>query len=38
VYGKNIFDEEYDAEGYWVGFYVINSLPGEMRIQLVYRF
>jgi iron complex outermembrane receptor protein len=38
LYGKNIFDEVYDAEGYYGGAYVIYSDPGEYGLQLTYRF
>ena len=38
LYGKNLFDEEYDSNGYYGGFYTIYSDPGEVGLQLVYRF
>ena len=38
LYGKNIFDEEYDSVGYFGGFYTIYSDPGEVGLQVVYRF
>jgi len=38
LYGKNIFDETYDAEGYYSGFYTIYSDPGEVGVELAYRF
>ena len=38
LYGKNIFDEVYDAEGYYGGVYVVYSDPGEYGLQLTYRF
>ena len=38
LYGKNLFDEEYDSDGYFGGFYTIYSDPGEVGLQLVYRF
>jgi iron complex outermembrane receptor protein len=38
LYAKNLFDEEYDSEGYYDGFYTIYSDPREIGLQLVYRF
>ena len=38
LYGKNIFDEKYDSEGVYGGMYTIYSEPGEVGLQLVYRF
>jgi iron complex outermembrane receptor protein len=38
LYGKNIFDEEYDSNGYYDGFYVIYSDPGEVGLQVTCRF
>ncbi|WP_084813641.1 TonB-dependent receptor [Desulfogranum japonicum] len=38
LYGKNILDEEYDSYGYYSGFYTIYSNPGEVGVQLTYRF
>ena len=38
LYGKNIFDKEYDADGYYGGAYVVYSDPGEFGLQLTYRF
>ena len=38
LYGKNIFEEEYDADGYYGGSYVVYSDPGEVGLQLTYRF
>jgi len=38
LYGKNLFDEKYDSVGYYDGFYTIYSDPGEIGLQLVYRF
>ncbi len=38
LYGKNIFDEEYDSEGYYDGYYTLFSEPGEVGIQVTYRF
>jgi len=37
-YGKNIFDEEYDLVGYSGGYYTLYSEPGELGLQLNYRF
>ena len=38
LYGKNIFDKEYDSDDYYGGMYTIYSDPGEVGLQLVYRF
>ena len=38
LYGKNIFDKEYDSDEYFGGFYTVYSDPGEVGLQLVYRF
>ena len=38
LYGKNIFDKEYNTYGYMSGFYTVYSDPGEVGLQLVYRF
>jgi iron complex outermembrane receptor protein len=38
LYGKNVFDEEYNSYGYYGGFYTIYSDPGEVGLQLTYRF
>ena len=38
LYGKNIFDEEYDMVGYSGGYAIIYSDPGEIGLQLTYRF
>lgn len=38
LYGKNIFDREYDSYGYYAGNYVVCSSPGEVGLQLVARF
>ena len=38
LYGKNLFDKEYDSDGYYGGFYTIYSDPGEVVLQAVYRF
>jgi iron complex outermembrane receptor protein len=38
LYGKNLFDEEYDSDGYFGGMYTIYSDPGEIGLQLVCRF
>ncbi|WP_320043712.1 TonB-dependent receptor domain-containing protein [uncultured Desulfobacter sp.] len=37
LYGKNIFDQEYDSIGYF-GYYTVYSNPGEVGLQLNYRF
>jgi iron complex outermembrane receptor protein len=38
LYGKNIFDKKYHSYGYYNGYYTIYSNPGEVGLQLVYRF
>jgi iron complex outermembrane receptor protein len=38
LYAKNLFDEEYDSDGYFGGMYIIYSDPREVGMQLVYRF
>ncbi|WP_321491814.1 TonB-dependent receptor domain-containing protein [uncultured Desulfobacter sp.] len=38
LYGKNIFDEEYNYNGYYSGAYVLCSNPGEVGLQMVARF
>jgi iron complex outermembrane receptor protein len=38
LYGKNIFDEEYNSTGYYGGTYVVCSSPGEFGLQVVVRF
>lgn len=38
LYGKNIFNEEYDSDGYGSGFYTVYSSPGEVGLEVVGRF
>lgn len=38
LYGKNIFDTVYDAEGVYGGYNDIYSEPGEFGLQLAYLF
>ena len=38
LYAKNLFDKEYDSDGYYGGVYTIYSDPGEVGLQLVCRF
>ncbi|MTI60088.1 MAG: TonB-dependent receptor [Firmicutes bacterium] len=38
IYGKNIFDKEYNSYGYYSGYYTIYSDPGEIGLGLTYRF
>jgi len=38
VYAKNLFDKEYDIEGYYEGQFVFLSSPREVGVQLAYRF
>jgi iron complex outermembrane receptor protein len=35
---KNLFDENYDSEGYQSGFYTFYGDPREIGLQLTYRF
>ena len=37
IYGNNIFNTEYDANGYF-SFYNLYSPPGEVGMKLVWRF
>jgi iron complex outermembrane receptor protein len=38
LYAKNIFDKEYNSDGYYGGFYTIYSDPGAIGLGLTYRF
>ena len=38
LYAKNLFDKEYDSDGYYSGMYTIYSAPREIGLQVVYRF
>jgi iron complex outermembrane receptor protein len=38
LYGKNLFDKEYDSDEYFGGFSTMYSDPGEVGLQAVYRF
>ncbi len=38
LYGKNIFDKEYNSDGYYGGFYTTFSPPREIGVKLTYRF
>ncbi len=38
LYGKNIFDEEYNVDGFFGGYYVVYSDPGEFGLQVTYRY
>jgi len=38
LYGKNIFDKRYDLIGYSSGYGVIYNEPGEVGLQLTYKF
>lgn len=38
LYGKNIFDQEYNSKGYYDGFYTLYSEPGEIGVKAVCRF
>ena len=37
LYGKNIFDKEYDSEGIYE-YYTVYSPPRELGLKIVYRF
>lgn len=38
LYGKNIFDKEYDSDGYYSGFFTIYSPPREIGVSAAFRF
>ena len=38
LYGKNIFDEQYDSFGFWSGYYAVYSDPGVAGLQVTCRF
>jgi iron complex outermembrane receptor protein len=38
LYAENLFDKEYDSDGYYGVFYTIYSAPREIGLQAVYRF
>jgi iron complex outermembrane receptor protein len=38
VYGNNLFDTAYNDYGYSNGYYTIYSAPGEIGVQVTYRF
>lgn len=38
LYGKNVFDEDYSSYGTYSGYYTNYSDPGEVGLQLTYRF
>ena len=38
LYGKNIFDKKYDSLGYYDGVYDLYSNPGQIGLEMVYRF
>ena len=38
LYADNLFDEEYDAEGYFGGFYTVYSPPREAGVKISLRF
>nr|WP_320191212.1 TonB-dependent receptor [uncultured Desulfobacter sp.] len=38
LYGKNIFDEKYDSYNCYSGLYTVYSDPGEVGLQVTYRF
>jgi len=38
LYGKNIFDKEYDLNGLWGGVYNVYSPPRQIGVQLAYKF
>jgi iron complex outermembrane receptor protein len=38
LYGKNIFDTEYDSEGYYGGYYTVYSDPKRDRYSVNLSF
>lgn len=38
LYAKNLFDETYNSDGYYNGYYTIYSPPREIGIQTVFHF
>ena len=38
LYGKNLFDKEYNSYGYAGGYYTVYSDPREIGVTVVYRF
>lgn len=38
LYGKNILNKKYDADGYFGGFYTVYSEPREIGLKIDYRF
>lgn len=38
LYGKNIFDKDYTSYGYYDGYYTVYSEPGEVGLEVAYRF
>jgi iron complex outermembrane receptor protein len=38
LYADNLFDERYDSDGYFGGFYTVCSPPREIGINLSYRY
>lgn len=38
IYAKNLFDKEYDTEGYYGGYYTVYSPPREIGVRIDYRF
>lgn len=38
LYAKNLFDKEYDSEGYYNGYYTIYSPPREAGVRFVFRY
>ena len=37
-YGKNIFDKDYNSYGTYSGYYIDYSEPGEVGLEVAYRF
>ena len=37
-YGKNIFDQDYTSHGFFGGYYTVYSDPGEVGLEVAYRF
>ncbi len=38
LYGKNIFDKDYTSYGWYGGYYTVYSDPGEVGLEVTYRF
>lgn len=38
IFGKNLFDTDYDTEGYYGGLFTLYNDPREIGVSLTYRF